>query len=64
MPIIEFTILPRGVIMPLQEPLVDYEEGDIDEDEFIVPKRTKNKRLARSLKRAERRAAHENYKEL
>lgn len=41
------------------------EETEDQEDwEDFLPKRTRNKRLEQNLKRADRRARYENYKEL
>ncbi len=62
MPIVEIKGIPPVNQGPVQE-VFDYEE-EWDEDEFIVSKKTRNKRLDRSLKRADRRARYENYKEL
>lgn len=47
----------------------DYEKPEEDQDELdewedFLPKRTRNKRLEQNLKRADRRARYENYKEL
>ena len=58
--IISFKLLPH-VALPVQDV---FPEDEVEEQEFEVPKRTRNKKLERALLRAGRRSEKENYKEL
>lgn len=61
--IISFKIVPN-TLTPVQNSFTEDDDEDIEEEEILISKPTRNKKLARNLKRADRRAAYENYKEL